>query len=188
MKYAPIEIRCPHCGQRAEFHEPFEFVSRPEDLHDREFHRWGGWKVIELFPSVYPWKAPKTSTQFLRSGGGKGGGYPVLHQGMLLCPGCHQNGKHTLAWPGDAYWSWDIRGALLWARDIGHARRILEYIGGINRFRPASRDLRHIPKEFLAAKVRELVVKRITASFTAIGEDPARAEKKNAAQAGAPDP
>jgi len=144
--------------------------------------------VVELFPSVYRWKAPKTSSQYLRGGGAEGGGYPVLHQGMAQCSGCHTNGKHTLNWANDAYWSWDIRGAVLWAWDTDHARRILDYIGRINRFRPASYDLRHIPKEFLTAKVRELVVKRISASFAAISEDPTRSENQNAEQDGAGQP
>lgn len=172
MKYVPIEIRCPKCGKRAQFHEPFEFVSRPEDLRGRDFHKWGGWMVIELFPSVYKWQPPKTSSQYLRGGGGTGGGYPVLEKGVFQCPACHGNGKHTLDWPHDAYWVWDIRGANLWAWSVDHARRILDYIGQTNRFRPASYDLRHIPKEFLTAKVRALVVKRIHASFAAIGENP----------------
>jgi len=98
----------------------------------------------------------------------------------------HEWQEHTLAWPDDAYWSWDIRGAVLWAWDIDHARRILEYIGGINRSRPASYDLRHIPKEFLTAKVRELAVKRISASFVAIGQDPARSGNQSAEQGVAP--
>ncbi len=30
MRYPPIDIRCPACGQLAKFEEPFEFLSKNE--------------------------------------------------------------------------------------------------------------------------------------------------------------
>ena len=166
MKSAPIDISCPSCSSRALFHEPFEFVGSNRDLVGRPYHEWGGWKVIELFPSVYKWQPPKTSSQYLRGGGDNGlGGYPLLHRGLYQCDHCHNNQKHTLDWPRDAFWSWDIRGNQLWAWDANHAQRILDYIQPLSRIQCVSYDLRYIPKEFLTAKVRELVVRRITKSL-----------------------
>lgn len=170
MKCSPIEIKCPDCGKRARFHEPFAFLVSTEEVAGRPFHRWGSWFVVELFPTVYQWSAPKKSgSQYLRGGGGTGGGYARMHKGLVQCGGCHANRKHTLDWPADAYWCWDIRGSMLWAWDMEHARRILGYIGQERRVRPNGYDLRRIPEEFLSAKVRELVVKRITASLEAEG-------------------
>ena len=173
MKHAPIDICCPSCGNRALFHEPFEFIGTKGDLAGRPYHEWGSWKVVELFPSTFKWVPPKTSSQYLRGGGNNGhGGYPLLHRGLYQCDHCHNNLKHILDWPNDAFWSWEIRGSQLWAWDMNHAQRILDYIKPVSRTRTYSYDLRCIPKEFLAAKVRELIVKRITRSLENKTEKP----------------
>lgn len=55
-----LDVRCPRCGGRATFDEPFDIVStRKVDPADAEgLHPWGGWDVREKYPSVLPWRAP----------------------------------------------------------------------------------------------------------------------------------
>jgi hypothetical protein len=163
-----IDVRCPSCGARALFEEPFEFVpaGRFEAEERRPWHRWGGWVVIERFPSEASWSPPASSHQYLRWGGDETGeGYPLLTNGVVHCPRCHVNGKRRLDWPADAYWRWEVRGETLWAWDEAHARAILAYVS--QAIRPSRRapSLRYVPSHFLSAKVRDLVVKLVTESL-----------------------
>jgi len=170
MKYEPIDIKCPDCGGLAKFEEPFEFLSKKDVRPDeaKPTHKWGGWMVLERFPSQISWKAPSGSSQYLRGGGDTGkGGYPLLTNGLVQCSYCHSNSKHKLNWPSDAYWQWEIRGELLWAWDKGHAKVILNFVKEKNRPSRYSYNLKHIPSHFLSAKVRDLVVQRMVQSLNA---------------------
>jgi hypothetical protein len=166
-----FDVRCPQCGGHAVFDEPFLFYARrdqvPESEH-RPFHQWGGWFVIEKYPSLMPWIAPRGSGQSLaftkpREGSGY---YAMHHRGVIRCGACHQANVHELKWPDDAFYQWEIRGEILWAWSTEHARVLLAYIGGQQRdpakFPAYSRQLRRLPKKFLSAKMRELIVKRIS--------------------------
>lgn len=170
MKYEPIDIKCPDCGELAKFEEPFEFLSksgvRPDET--KLTHQWGGWTVLERFPSQINWKAPSGSSQYLRGGGDSGkGGYPLLMNGLVQCSHCHSNRKHKLDWPNDAYWQWEIRGELLWAWDKKHAQIILNFVKETARSSRCSYSLKYIPSHFLSAKVRNLVVQKMERSVNA---------------------
>ena len=170
MKYEPIEIKCPYCGALAKFEEPFEFLSKNEvrSTENRPTHQWGGWVVVERFPSQVNWEAPSGSSHFLRGGGDNGqGGYPLLTNGLVQCQKCHSNRKHKLNWPNDAYWQWEIRGELLWAWDKAHAQTIYGFIKETIRPARHSYGLRYIPSHFLSAKARELVVRKMEATLNA---------------------
>jgi len=170
MKYAPIDIKCPTCGELAKFEEPFEFLTKNEINDDNTIssHTWGGWIVVERFPSQINWKPPSGSSQFLRGGGGNGqGGYPLLTNGLVQCSNCHSNTKHRLDWPNDAYWQWEIRGEILWAWDKVHTESILDYVKETNRPSRFAYSLRYIPSHFLSAKVRDLVVQKIERGLNA---------------------
>lgn len=168
MKYEPIDIKCPECGCLAKFEEPFEFLSKNEmsTQEARPTHQWGGWIVIERFPSQVTWTAPSGSSQYLRGGGDTGkGGYPLRTNGLVQCSHCHSNRKHKLSWPSDAYWQWEIRGQLLWAWDKEHAQIILDFVKETTRPPRHSYRLKYIPSHFLSAKVRAQVVKRMERSI-----------------------
>ncbi len=170
MLYSPIDVRCPACGKLAKFEEPFEFFSKNEvqPAETRPMHRWGGWLVLERFPSHFPWQAPSCSSQYLSLGYDKSG-YALRSNGLLLCSFFHvqqMQQKHTLKWPGDAYWQWEIRGKLLWAWDRNHAEAILAYVKKTTRSsRYYAPLIKRLPTHFLTAKVRHLVVKKITAQI-----------------------
>ena len=168
MIYDSIDIKCPNCKEIAKFEEPFEFLSSNKASHSetRPYHVWGGWLVVERFPSQFEWKAPSTSSQYLRGGGDNGhGGYPLLTYGLVQCSHCHTNKKHTLNWPNDAYWQWEIRGELLWAWDQDHAKEILAFVKETVRPSRYSYNLRYIPSHFLSAKVRDLVIQKMEKSL-----------------------
>ncbi|EKE76146.1 hypothetical protein [Gallaecimonas xiamenensis] len=173
---APIEVRCPHCQGQAFFEEPFEFHSARHfdaSAEHRPVHRWSNWLVVERFPSHYRWKAPRSSGAYIRSGGYQEGGvpeseggYPLMTQGLIRCPACHQQSRRRLQWPTDAYWQWQIRGQCLWAWDRQHALAILAYVQADNRpSRRGGSPVRYVPSHFLTAKIRELVVRKLTQSL-----------------------
>jgi hypothetical protein len=166
------DIRCPACGGRARFEEPFEFYSSRQPVpgdESRPRHRWGGWIVVERFPAQFPW-VPPHRTDRDRSGEGLGGsGYPLLTHGLVQCPHCHVNRKHTLQWPEEAYWQWPIRGERLWACDRSHAEAILAFIESDHRPSRKGSLLRRLPARFLTAKVRDLVVRKLRQSLA--GQD-----------------
>lgn len=164
MKYRPIDLRCPACGGCAQFEEPFEFFAREAPVGEtRPKHAWGGWVVVERFPTQFTWRAPATSGQFLRTGGGDGRrrGYPVLEHGLLRCGACHAQARHRLDWPADAFWDWEIRGQRLWAWDRDHALAILAYVE--RKLRPVRRSprMRNVPSFFFGAGVRAEVARAI---------------------------
>lgn len=164
----PIDIRCPDCGGLAKFEEPFEFVLSSEFHPDdgRSAHQWGGWVVLERFPTQFHWKPPAGSEQYLRGGGdARRGGYPLLTNGMVQCSRCYSDRKHRLNWPCDAYWQWGIRGEVLWAWGRKHANVILQYIKEANRGSQSVYGLRYIPANFLSAKVRDSVVTKMERSL-----------------------
>jgi hypothetical protein len=166
--YDSMEIKCPNCEAMATFEEPFKFLSSNEADPDetRPCHQWGGWLVIERFPSQFKWKAPSASSPYRRGDADNGsGGYPLLTYGLVRCAHCHTNKKHKLSWPDDAYWQWDIRGELLWARDRAHAKEILAFVKKAVRPARRSNSLRHIPSHFLSSKVRDLVVQKMEKSL-----------------------
>lgn len=164
MNYKPIDIVCAECRRCAHFEEPFEFFARVAPPGEtRPMHRWGGWVVVERFPTQFTWEAPSTSGQFLRLGppdAGRGG-YPVLELGLVRCDRCHAQYRHRLSWPEDAFWHWQIRGQSLWAWDRDHALAILDYVRQTHRAVRRSPRMRYIPSFFFGASVRHEVVRAL---------------------------
>lgn len=139
---------------------------RPDEV--KQTHHWGGWLVIERFPSQISWKAPSGSNQYIKGGSNTGsGGYPLFTNGLVQCSHCHLNRKHKLSWPAVGCWQWEIKGELLWAWDKRHAKIILNFIKDMARPSRRSYCLRYIPSHFLSAKVRDLVVQKMESSVYA---------------------
>lgn len=174
---ACLEIRCPRCGGRAAFDEPFQFIptGASKDRPLGELKQWGGWYVREKYPSVLRWKPPRGFGQYLFTGGGRSsGGYALRRRGVVRCRECHLVAVHVLSWPGDAYFQWNVRGTRLWALDANHARVLLHYIESTLRDparHPAyQHSLRKLPAAILAARSRHVVAKKIRATLQASGE------------------
>jgi len=179
------EVRCPRCGGRACFDEAFRFLSRRtvDPAHPEPVHRWGGWLVQEKYPSVMSWKAPRGSGQFLYLGCTQlPDGFRLRHRGVVRCGECHRVAAHVLRWPDDAFFQWDVRGTRLWALNAEHARALLQYVGSARRDPARYPDFRHslrkLPAVVLAAKNRDLVVRKIRRTLDEVGEtEPPRGEE-----------
>ena len=173
-----LDVRCPSCGGRAAFGEPFEFlVARKVPPGEAAgLQRWGGWLVREKYPSVMRWKAPRGSHQYLTTGGRsrESGGHRLRHRGVVRCRECHLVAVHVLRWPGDAYFQWDIRGTRLWAADVEHARVLLHYIESLLRdpwsYGGYRAGLQKLPATVLAARNRALVARKIRGTLESLGE------------------
>jgi hypothetical protein len=165
-----LHVSCGRCGKRALFEQPFEFLAEKPRNERRPTHQWGGWYVVEKYPNVLAWTAPSQSHQILYHWPGELIGTDLL-RGVVKCEVCHHVAAHDLVWPKDAYYQWDIRGRTLWACSAGHALALRDYLASDDRdparYGEFERSLRHLPKEFLTAKVRDEAVKRIARSFTA---------------------
>jgi hypothetical protein len=177
----PLEVRCPRCGGRASFDEPFEFIggraAKSIDPDDpRPVHRWAGWHVREKYPSVASWKAPKGPRRTLYWGGcpSGNGGYRLRHRGVVRCSACHFVGLHVLRWPADAFFQWSVRGNTLWAWNADHARVLLHYIGALQRdpwrFPFYRKSLQELPAAILAARSRDVVRRKIREGLERAGE------------------
>ena len=162
------DVRCPSCGGRARWDTAFETVptrrGRPiPDDDPRPVHQWGGWFLRERFPAVFPWRAPP----------GRSENYLVHGEfGVVRCPECHLVAPRPLCWPDDAFFQWQIRGTLLWAWNADHARVLLDYIGSELRdpwrYRGGyGRGLQKLPSRVLAARNRDVGVRRITETLRA---------------------
>ncbi len=155
-------VRCPVCGGKALLDDPFEFYSVTAGLSEELSQRaqqWGGWLVVERYPSVIKWVEP-----------GKGVGYEH-RRGVIKCLACHNVKAENVSWPDDAYYRWDIRGNTLWACNREHAEVLLAFLGSKERdeshFPGYEKSLRKLPTEFISAKVREDIVKAISRTLEA---------------------
>lgn len=181
-----LDIRCPRCGGRAAWTEPFAYVRKAEleqmaPEQAARLRTWGRWTVRERFPSVAPWKAPA-----------RGEGYTYGKNGVVRCGACHLVARHRLRWPEDLYFRWSVRGTPLWAWDAEHACVLRDYIAARHRDpfrypRPYPRTLMRLPRDVLAGRNRERVAGQIEAALRAAGvplDPPLRA--RTAAEEGAP--
>ncbi len=162
---AQLEIRCPRCGGRALWEEPFAFRSAkkvPEEERARMV-RWGGWLVLEKFPSVIRWTPPR-----------RGEGYWHHGLGVVRCWTCYAVVLHCLRWPEDALFQWRVRGVTLYAWNAEHARVLLHYIGATlrdptlygERYR---KGLQRLPTGVMKGHARERLAGQIAATLRAHG-------------------
>jgi hypothetical protein len=173
-----VDIKCPRCGLCAEFE--FAQVHRIERKADVAFfeksplfeyrrfqdscgHHWHGavyhaglhgdpLTALGTLPPGYApgdWRHPEHAW---RSHG--------LDIGSVRCAHCHFRGTHTLAWPGEAFYSVSHRQQVLWAFHRESARDLHDYLlsreRDISRYRWASLLL-HIPTAFKTQKARDAV-------------------------------
>lgn len=159
-----LEIRCPRCGGRARWDEPFSFHN-PKRVPAEERGRmvpWGGWLVREKFPSVIRWRRPLPGE----------GGYRYHGLGVVRCRACHAVRLHCLRWPQDALFQWSVRGVTLYAWNQEHARVLLHYIGSTlrdpNRYGSGYRkSLQRLPARVLSGHARERLAAQIAQTLRA---------------------
>ena len=178
-KYNPYPyiatIRCPSCDGRAEFRKAFALVQQRHWSYweprlwacgratswDRDEQwapgdpapAWRGWIIIEQDPALFRWKQPPS-------------GYHDDDRGVVSCARCVGRRRHTLRWPADAHYRFELPEGVLWAWSREGAEALIAYIDSTDR-RPGEHGrgqylfLRHIPTVFLRAKNRARVVRRL---------------------------
>ncbi len=154
----PLNVRCPRCGGKAEFDRAYDLYPAAKGEppgEERPLHRWGGWLVAERYPNIKPWDgAPDGISE---------------SEGVVKCSECHLVARHTLRWPHEAYYQWQVRGSTLWAFNLDHARVLGEFLGSkerdITRFPQYARNLMKLPAEILSAKARDDVAKELSATL-----------------------
>lgn len=114
--------------------------------------QWSGWIVVEQDPAVQRWKKPPQ-------------GYTVSDAGIVACPRCVGRRAHTLRWPRDAYYRFELPQGVIWAWNRDGAEALIKFIASTRR-NPKNYGthyllLRHVPSVFLRAKDREQIVKRL---------------------------
>lgn len=171
-KYNPYPylatIRGPRCRHAAEFRKAFALINekswswwtmrlwpsaRATDWEGKERWvpgdpppTWRGWIVIEQDPALYCWKKPPQS-------------YKTSDAGIVSCARCVGRRAHTLTWPADAYYQFQLPQGLLWAWSRDGVTALIAFLESAERDPSAHGDhcffLRHIPKAFLGAKDRK---------------------------------
>jgi len=177
-----VEIGCPECGGQAEFE--FAEVVRIRLKKDVDFFKKSklfeyrflrdragtGWHAAFYFPKVHG-----RSTDVLDDlpvgyspADWNHSRYPYRShgrdRGTVDCFECDLRRKHGLSWPDEAFYQIVFRRGVLWAFHRESAVEIRDFIVSVDRdpapFKWRS-PLVHLPKEFLAAKARDEIVKRL---------------------------
>jgi hypothetical protein len=150
-------IRCPRCGREAAF-EPAARGLRGDEARAAAADAsltgvWsGGGYVVLRYPELVPWK------DLARWDG------DVRPLGICRCGACGYLNRHRLEWPAEAFYAVSIRGRTLWMYSRGHVLALRGYVAAEDRQRvPDARGLSRVPREFLAARNRALLVKKLDA-------------------------
>ena len=150
-----LAIRCPRCGREAAFEPPSYVLLRDEakaaaaDASITGVWRGGAYEVLR-YPHLVHWKELVRLRRGLR---------PV---GICRCGACGYLNRHLLDWPREAFYAVSLRGRTLWMRSREHAAALRGYVAAEDRQRvPGARWLSRVPKEFLAARNRAPLVKKL---------------------------
>ena len=172
-----VDVKCPQCGQCAEFEFAEVCPIRKADLdyfkdstlfeyrrfQDSCGHYWHGAlyyaglhgdprRGLHSLPAGYEADNWCHSKYLYRSHG--------LDMGSVRCLHCHARAKHVLKWPDDAYYSVSYRNGILWAFDRESACDLNAYL--LSKSRDVSRYrwplfLLHVPTVFKTHKARQAV-------------------------------
>lgn len=151
-----LTIKCPRCRSEARYQEAFTFLrreERSEDYPPGRVFEWRGARVVSNFPDLFQFDVSRKSYRHQEIGG-------------CSCLSCGFNGKHTLQWPGDAFFACLVRGQLLWALNREHCVAVRDYLAADDRDEflrqsPHAVALRHIPGHFLLARNRDDAVTQL---------------------------
>jgi hypothetical protein len=158
-------IRCPRCGREAAFEPPSRWVRGEEGrAAAADPSLTGVWYcgayVVMRYPELVPWRDVARSRRDAR---------PL---GVCRCGGCGYLNRHLLDWPAEAFYTVSLRGRTLWMQSREHVAALRAYVAaGDRRSVPGSAWLSRVPGEFLAARNRGVLVKKLDA-LLADGPEP----------------
>ncbi|WP_040557198.1 hypothetical protein [Reinekea blandensis] len=177
-----VEINCPSCGSPCvfEFAEVVKIKQKKDvpffeqsDIFDYSVftdscgHKWhgavyfanlhgGSTKAITNLPDGYSPESWSHSRYLVRNHG--------LDLGAFSCNHCLTRKPYILQWPQDAYYSFNYKGAVLWAFHRESAIDLRDYIASYER-KPEefkwSSFLLHVPTIFKKQNAREPIVRQI---------------------------
>lgn len=158
-------IRCPRCGGEAAFEPATRVLGRDEAQRAAAdpslTGRWHGKAYVVLrYPELVSWKEMARHRRDVR---------PL---GICRCGRCGHLGRHLLSWPAEAYHAVSVRGRTLWMYSRDHVLALRAYVASADRQNvPGAKWLSRVPGEFLAARNRSLLVKKLDA-LLADGPEP----------------
>jgi len=152
---AVTAIRCPGCGREAAF-EPATILltgaaakAAASDRSVTGTWRGGSYEVVR-YPRLQGWKDAARRRRGWRP------------DGICRCGACGYLNRHLLDWPREAFYALSLRGRTLWMGSREHAVALRGYVAAEDRQRvPGARWLSRVPKEFLAARNRAPLVKKL---------------------------
>jgi hypothetical protein len=152
---AIVAIRCPRCGREAAF-EPATYGLTKDEAQAAaaDPSLTGAWRgktyVVLRYPRLLSWKELLRLRRELRPAG------------ICRCGACGYLNRHLLDWPREAFYAVSLRGRTLWMRSREHVVALRGYVAAEDRQRvPGARWLSRVPKEFLAARNRAPLVKKL---------------------------
>jgi hypothetical protein len=153
---AVLSIRCPRCGREAAFEPPTYSLQKDEAkaaAADPSLEGvWSGrrYYTVLRYPELLSWKELRRLRREVRQ------------VGICRCGACGYLNRHLLEWPAEAYYAASHRGRTLWMFTREHAAALRAYIAADDRQNaPGARWLSRVPKEFLAARNRAALVKKL---------------------------
>ncbi|HVG43575.1 MAG TPA: hypothetical protein VM890_02560 [Longimicrobium sp.] len=150
-----LAIRCPRCGREAAFEPPWYALQRDEaKAAAADPSLTGVWRgkayVVIRYPQLLSWSDLVRLRREMRQ------------VGICRCGACGYLNRHLLDWPREAFYAVSLRGRTLWMRSREHAAALRGYVAAEDRHRiPGARSLSRVPKEFLAARNRAPLVKKL---------------------------
>lgn len=178
-----VDVRCPGCGEHASFEvatcvrirlkKDVEFFKQSKSFEYRfvvtPSERWHAAYFFAGLSGTSVNTIKKLPPGYVREDWAHSRYwwiYTGSRPGTVVCTGCGLRRKHVLKWPADAFYSIAIRGKSLWAFNRETLMVLRTFIGSSNR---NTRDfkldgfLHHVPKNFLTAKVREEITRKLDA-------------------------
>ncbi len=91
-------------------------------------------------------------------------------EGHVSCLKCSFTGRIAIHWPQDAYWKCEVKGKILWAWSLEHAKVLLSYIQSSDRDEKSYpgylASLLHLPTHFKLASNREAATRSLNKLIT----------------------
>ena len=86
-------------------------------------------------------------------------------EGDISCLNCGLKKRKIIHWPTEAFWTFSIKGKLLWAWNLEHTKVLLDFLESNERNQKGYpgyfSSLLHLPRHFKLSKNREAAIKAI---------------------------
>ena len=152
-----VTVTCRECGGPATFESASEMISGDSARALRDDPAAVGVELAGSFlRNRFPYLFPRRTIPR-----GHFGHYDGA-EGVVTCPRCVTRYAHRLAWPAEAFYRLEHRGATLWAWNREYLVMIRDFIASEQRDTPGHFYFsRKLPKAFLLAKRRAMLTAKL---------------------------